>query len=108
MKEMKDKWTLMNIEFISEREIDVVKKSLHFSGKDIVKECFHDKTRYKPFFKAKIKGKNCSLCQYQSYLLAGVSLLIFYDETKRFLQITQQELILCLMVTSCEDDQRQP
>ena len=32
-------------------------------------------------------------------------LVIFYLETKTFLQIKQQELILSLMVTICEDDQ---
>ena len=44
----------------------------------------------------------------QIHRLAGVSLFTFYEETKTFLQIKQQELILSLMVTNFEDDQRQP
>ena len=47
-------------------------------------------------------------CHYKSYRLTGVSLVIFYEETKTFLQIKQQELISSLMVTNCEDGQRQP
>ena len=49
-----------------------------------------------------------SHCHYKSYRLAGVSLVIFYEETKTFLQIKQQELISSITVTNCEDDQRQP
>ena len=48
--------------------------------------------------------KKCH-CHYKSYRLAGVSLVIFYEETKTFLQIKQQELISSLMVTNCDDDQ---
>ena len=34
-------------------------------------------------------------------------MVIFYKETKTCLQIKQQKLILFLMVTNCEGDQRQ-
>ena len=43
-------------------------------------------------------------CHNKSYRLAGVSLGIFYEERKTFLQIKQQEPILSLIVTNCEDD----
>ena len=46
-------------------------------------------------------------CQYKSYRLAEVYLVIFYEESKTFPQIKQQEFILSLMVTNGEDDQRQ-
>ena len=51
-----------------------------------------------------IESAKKSYCHYKSYRLAGVSLVIFYEETKTFLQIKQQELILSLMVTNYEDN----
>ena len=50
---------------------------------------------------------NIGICK-KIYSRFGVSLVIFYEETKTFPQIKQQELILFLMVTNCEGDQREP
>ena len=40
-----------------------------------------------------IESAKKSHCHYTTYRLAGVSLVIFYEETKTFLQIKQKELI---------------
>ena len=55
-----------------------------------------------------IESAKKSYCHYKSYRLVGVSLVIFYEETKTFLKIKQQEPILSLMVTNCEDDRGRP